>query len=290
MNWIRFMKKEVLYPIYLMIGIFLISISPLFMTSVGLHWPGLENITTVFTGLLQPDSLTYVNPKSGVERELFPIIFKAFGSSFFVLSIALVLAFLAALVLSIVLRMLTDRLYKGVISIASLFQSVPDVVYVLGSQIILVWIYVELDLKFAKFTGAGEQEAILVPGIVLSILPGIFFLKSMLSMLEEEGYRPYVELAKGKGLHPLWITIVHMLRNLFVRLAFQLKFIISLMLSNLLIVEYLFNNFGMTTFLLSYSQPAVFFVTAIMFFIPVYIFLKGVEVALYYATKQEVSL
>ncbi|WP_163528089.1 ABC transporter permease subunit [Halobacillus ihumii] len=138
--------------------------------------------------------------------------------------------------------------------------------------------------------GAGEEEAILAPALVLAILPTMYFLQSMLELVEEERREPYYDLATSKGLTKSFILLRHILRNMFVRLAYQAKFLISIMISNLLIVEYLFENFGMTSFLLTYSQPPVFFVTALLFFGPIYLFLKVIELSLYFFTRQEVSL
>lgn len=287
---LSYILREVLRPFYLLVGIFLVSISPMFTSVTGLQWPGLSAIREVVRKILSPGSLIYTNPTSGVERDLFPIIFKPFWSSMSVIAIALVVSLTSALLLSILLKFASGKLAKGIMSIASVFQTIPDVVYVLVSQMFLVWVYVQTGLKFAKFTGTGTEEALLIPGLVLSILPFIYFLKTILAMMKEEEGKPYVDLATSKGLHKLRVISVHMLRNMMVRLAYQSKFIISLMISNLLIVEYLFNNFGMTVFLLNYTQPPVFFVTAILFFLPIYVCLKVIERVLYLTTQQEVSL
>ncbi|MBX0359499.1 ABC transporter permease subunit [Halobacillus sp. Nhm2S1] len=287
---LSYIFREMLRPFYLLVGIFLVSISPMFTSVSGLQWPGFQAIGEVLQKIMSPGSLIYTNPTSGVERDLFPIIFKPFWSSMSVIGIALIVSLTSALFLSILLRFVSGRLYKGIMSIASIFQTIPDVVYVLVSQMFLVWVYIQTGVKFAKFTGTGTEEALLLPGVVLSLLPFIYFLKTILAMIKDEEGEPYVDLAASKGLHKLRIVCVHMLRNLLVRLAYQSKFIISLMISNLLIVEYLFNNFGMTVFLLNYTQPPVFFVTAILFFFPIYVGLKMIEGLLYLMTQQEVSL
>ncbi|WP_406945478.1 ABC transporter permease subunit [Halobacillus sp. SY10] len=287
---LSYIFREVLRPFYLLFGIFLVSISPMFTSVIGLQWPGLSAIREVIEKILSPGSLIYTNPMSGVERDLFPIIFKPFWSSMSVLGITLIVSLASALLLSILLKFASGKLYKGIMSTASVFQTIPDVVYVLVSQMSLVWVYIQTGVKFAKFTGTGTEEALLVPGLVLSILPFIYFLKTILAMMKEEEGEPYVDLATSKGLHKLRVICVHILRNLLVRLAYQSKFIISLMISNLLIVEYLFNNFGMTVFLLNYTQPPVFFVTAVLFFLPIYLGLKVIEWILYLTTQQEVSL
>ncbi|PAD19865.1 hypothetical protein CHH64_16875 [Terribacillus saccharophilus] len=66
-----------------------------------------------------------------------------------------------------------------------------------------------------------------------------------------------------------------------VQLSYHLKFIIATLLGNLFIVEVLFNNLGLTTFLLSYNQPAIFFISALLLFLPIYSLLKLIEIGLF---------
>ncbi|SIS71797.1 Binding-protein-dependent transport system inner membrane component [Salimicrobium salexigens] len=290
MAWKSYLLHECMKPFFLILGVFLISISPLFISVEGFVWPGLEQIGGILGQLTNPEALVYINPGSGEERSLFPIIFKAFASSLTVLGIALVVSFSLALLGTLLLWRAPKRLYQLCLSFTSILQSIPDIVFVVASQMFLVWLYVETGSTYIKIAGAGEEEAVLAPALILSILPTIYFFQSMLSLVEEEKEKPYYEMAVSKGLPKTFILLTHILRNILVRLSYQAKFLISIMVSNLLIVEYLFENFGMTSFLLTYSQPPVFFVTALLFFGPVYLFLKIVELALYFFTRQEVSL
>ncbi|ANC70214.1 hypothetical protein AAV35_003735 [Salimicrobium jeotgali] len=284
------MIHECIKPFFLIVGVLFISVSPLFISVEGFVWPGIEKILGVFGQLMNPESLVYINPESGEERSLFPIIFKAFASSLTVLGIALVISFSLAVLGTFILWRAPKKIYQLCLSITSLLQSIPDVVFVISSQMFLVWLYIQTGTTFIKLAGAGEEEAVLAPALVLSILPTIYFFQSMLSLVEEEKEKPYYEMAVSKGLPKTFILLTHIMRNMLVRLSYQAKFLLSIMISNLLIVEYLFENFGMASFLLTYSQPPVFFVTALLFFVPIYLFLKGIELSLYFFTREEVSL
>ncbi|PBB06282.1 hypothetical protein CKW00_04435 [Salimicrobium humidisoli] len=288
--WKSYLMHECIKPLFLIVGVLLISVSPLFMSVEGFVWPGLEKIAGIFGQLMSPESLVYIHPESGEERSLFPVIFKAFASSVTVLGTALVVSLSLALLGTLMLWRAPKRIYQLSLSFTSILQSIPDVVFVVASQMFLVWLYVETGTTFIKLAGAGEGEAVLAPALVLSILPTIYFFQSMLSLVEEEKEKPYYEMAVSKGLPKTFILLTHIMRNMLVRLSYQAKFLISIMVSNLLIVEYLFENFGMASFLLTYSQPPVFFVTALLFFGPVYLVLKIVELTLYFFTRQEVSL
>ncbi|MBM7553559.1 ABC transporter permease subunit [Thalassobacillus pellis] len=289
-KWGTYLLNEISKPLFLVVGIFIVSISPLFMSVEGFVLPSLDVIKRVFEQMSQPGSLIYINPTSGVERDLFPIVFKAFSSSMSVLGMALLLSFLVALLGTILLWRAPEKIYKMFVSSSTFLQSIPDVIYVVAAQMLIVWAYQETGVKWVRLSGAADEEALVMPALILAILPTMYFFQSMLELVEEERKEPYFDLATSKGLTKPVILLKHILRNMFVRLAYQAKYLISIMVSNLLIVEYLIGNFGMTSFLLTYSQPPVFFVTAILFFGPIYLFLKMVELALYISTKQEVSL
>ncbi|SEA26067.1 peptide/nickel transport system permease protein [Thalassobacillus cyri] len=290
MKWGSYIAREVTKPLFLIVGIFIVSVSPLFMYVEGFVWPGLQVFTNVWKQLMEPGSLIYVNPTSGVERDLFPFILKAFESSMTILGIALSASFCIALLGTILLWRAPKKVYNAFVATTSFLQSIPDIVFVVAAQMLLVWLYQKTGINVAKVSGAGAEEAVLAPAVVLAVLPTMYFFQSMLELVEEERKEHYYELAVSKGLSKSYILFMHILRNMFVRLAYQAKFLVSIMISNLLIIEYLFNNLGMTSFLLDYSQPPVFFVTALLFFIPIYLFLKLIELVLYWSTKQEVSL
>ncbi|QDP40981.1 ABC transporter permease subunit [Radiobacillus deserti] len=282
--------NELSKPLLLIVGIFVVSISPLFMSANGLIWPGKQVLTNVIEKMFQPGALVYTNPVSGIERDLFPYIFKAFFSSASVLGIAFAVSFSIALLTATLLWYAPTKMKELCLSFSSLLQSIPDVMYVVISQLLLIWFYQETGTRLANISGAGTDEAILLPALILSILPTIFFFQSMLRLMDEEKKEPYFDLALSKGLTRFWILLKHILRNMLIRLAYQSKYLISLMISNLLIIEYMFENLGMTSLLFSYSQPPVFFVTGILFFVPIYLLLKFMELVLYRLTNQEVSL
>ena len=99
-----------------------------------------------------------------------------------------------------------------------------------------------------------------------------------------------MELAKGKGLGKYRIMFIHMIRNVLVSLTYHGKQIIWMMLSNLLILEYLFNVFGVTSFLFSYNKPAIFAVTSVILFVPLYLLLKCMQLVISRKIGKEISL
>lgn len=260
--------------------IFLISLIPLCITSNGLHLPDIDKMAAFFRDLLSPQTLTYINSISGVERPLFPLIFEAFRSSFAVFSSSLLLSLSIALLLACVQQFLPTKLRQPMETAASFLHTIPDLVYIVSAQLLAVTAYQLTQIHFFRFTGAGEAEAVVLPILVLSIIPTLFLYNTLANLIEVEWQKPYIELAKGKGLSRFAVLQKHLLRNVLVQLSYHLKFIIATLLGNLFIVEVLFNNFGLTTFLVSYTQPAIFFISALLLFMPIYSLLKLIEIGL----------
>ena len=66
----------------------------------------------------------------------------------------------------------------------------------------------------------------------------------------------------------------HVLRNVAPGLIYYSKTMIWFMLSNLIIIEYVFNVSGITAFLLEYHTPEVFALGLLLLYIPVFLFYK----------------
>ncbi|WP_079708759.1 ABC transporter permease subunit [Paraliobacillus ryukyuensis] len=282
--------REVCKPLILIFGIFIISLLPVFITMNGFAWPGINPFSDMLYAIFHPSTLTYMNSTSGVERTVFPIIFTAFKSSIMVLSMALLFSFVVALVGAIIVYQLPKKVINPIKLMLSCMQSIPDVVYVIFSYMCLIFSYRLTGRNFFNINGAGEEEAIVVPSVVLAILPTIYFFQYMLELIEEEEKTAYFEFAVSKGFKKYYILVKHVIRNMLVRLAHQGKFLFGIMITNLFIVEYLYGNFGLTSFLFAYREPSLFFVSALLFFIPVYLFLKIIQLVIYLTTHQEVEV
>ncbi|VVM34053.1 ABC transporter permease subunit [Terribacillus sp. AE2B 122] len=286
----RLIIRETYKLVVLFISILLISIIPFFVSPEGLQLPSIDDLTEFLTELFTFDNLTYINSISGVERELFPLILDAFLSTFTVFFSSLFLSVCLALAIAVLQIFLPRSLRKTITSISTLLQSIPDIVYVLFSQLLVIIIFRFTDSILFKFTGSGDDEALFLPIITLSLMPTIYLYRTLVLNIEQEISKTYVELARSKGLSRFAIIMRHVMRNILADFVYQLKFIMGLLIGNLFIVEVLFNNFGLTTFLLSFSQPTVFAVSSVLLFLPIYVVIKSLEISLYIYTGKELDL
>ncbi|MEI5909687.1 ABC transporter permease subunit [Bacillus spongiae] len=271
-------------PMLIVAGIIFISAtSGLFKTqslSFLTYW---EELINVIKNLSAPQELVYTNPVSGEERDLFPIILLAFVNSGKIFFLALLLSIISS-ILMLIIYSSAGKIVKGIMKNVSLvLGALPDIFIISILQIFVIWFYKQSGILLVEVASLGENQLILFPAVVLSILPTFFFLESMISFLKEEIHLSYVDLARSKGLAKYKILFVHMMRNIIISLIYHGKQIGWMMLSNLLILEYLFNVFGVTSFLFTYNEPSIFAVTAILLFLPIYTCLKSLQ---FYISKK----
>jgi peptide/nickel transport system permease protein len=281
--------KNLFEPLLIILGIVIVSAtSGLFQDqsfSLFTYW---DSLISVLMDLGNPADIVYVN--SDIERNLFPIIFVAFFSSIRIVFLALIMAISVSLLI-LVLYYTAGKWFRGLINIfAFLISSLPDIFVISAMQIFVIWFFKQSGILLVDVASVGEKQIILFPAAVLSIVPAFFFLGLMVSFINEEQNLPYVELARGKGLGKFRLLFFHMIRNILISLTYHAKQIVWMMLSNLLILEYLFNVFGVTSFLFTYNTPSIFAITAILLFIPIYLLLKGLQFLIKRRIGKEMSL
>ncbi|MGG1631814.1 ABC transporter permease subunit [Rossellomorea sp. NRS-1567] len=277
------MKKagsSILQIVMIVTGIFAISLLPSIINEV---WQ-------ILSGFFSIANLVYINPISGVKRELFPFFWNAYEYSLIVFFSALFLSLLIAIVVLFFYFLIGKPFQLVIDSISFVFSSLPDIFIIVGSQLFVVWLFKKTGVFIFDFVALGEDRAYVLPILCLSLLPTMYFIKTMTVLMNEEFDKQYVELARSKGLSYFRILIIHVFRNTIISLAYHGKNVMALMLSNLLILEYLFNMLGVTTFLFSYNTPTLFAVTSILLFIPLYLFLKMVQRTANSITGNEVDL
>ncbi|WP_081447364.1 ABC transporter permease subunit [Bacillus coahuilensis] len=117
----------------------------------------------------------------------------------------------------------------------------------------------------------GENRAYFIPILCLAILPMVQFYRLNMLNFEREETLNYVELARSLGFGKWYVQTMHIFRNAVLSVFFQSKKILWFMLSNLFILELLFNINGVTSLLVSYMSPSSFAMALLCLFVPVFI-------------------
>lgn len=201
-----------------------------------------------------------------VTKDMFPEIYDQFFYSMKIFFAALLVGLLVALILTFITTMLPRFIQRIIYGFLTALESLPDLFIVVILQVFIVYLYKKTGIVI-YFYNDYNNPIYLLPIIVLSIVPTIQLFKITLLLMREEQHRPYVTVARAMGLSRFYITLKHVFRNILTSLFQYSKTIFVFMLSNLFIVEYVYNLNGIM-YLLMNTKGAAFLVTALFIAIP----------------------
>ncbi|MGA9287317.1 MAG: hypothetical protein WBV93_03110 [Anaerobacillus sp.] len=248
----------------------------------------IERIVMTVTSLFDFSQLTYESPAgSGIERSIFPFIFEYYGYSLFILLAGFCSALLAAFLLTYFTFFVSPSIREGIKKAVGLLEAIPDILIIVVVQLAFIALYRKTGILLFEVVGAFERPIIL-PLVTFAILPSLFLYRIMLLDFEEEWLRPYVELARGKGMTKGRVLIKHIMRNSLVSLVNHSKSLILLLLTNLVMLEVIFNLYGITWFIITYISGQVVIFSVLIIFIPLYITEAFVRRIITHFTGEEV--
>jgi ABC-type dipeptide/oligopeptide/nickel transport system permease component len=234
-----------------LVGILIISVLP----------PLLFGINSMTTQNAWEFSINHISFK------LFPDVFEKYQYSMTIFFASLLIGLIFALVLTFLTTLLPKFLQRIIFGILTLLESLPDLFIVVALQVCVIMIYQKTGTLVANVSMFYDNPIYLLPILTLSILPTIQLFKVTLLLMKEEQHKPYVTVARAMGLGRLYITLKHVFRNIITSLFQYYKSIFVFMLSNLFIVEFVFNLNGVMMTML-YTQGVAFIVTALLIAIP----------------------
>ncbi|MEC1895600.1 ABC transporter permease subunit [Cytobacillus firmus] len=94
-----------------------------------------------------------------------------------------------------------------------------------------------------------DDPALFLPIVTLVLIPLIYLIRALNEHTHEVISEDYILTAIGKGLSKPRIYLFHVTTNVLPYLKADLKKITGIMISNLFVVEYLYNTRGVTTML-----------------------------------------
>jgi peptide/nickel transport system permease protein len=203
----------------------------------------------------------------GKYYDVFPYIIDKYIYTMSILFFALVITILVSFCLSFVFLFLAKNFKKIFKSILLVADSIPDIIIILVSQLLVIRLYQETGFKLLQLYGIREN-VYLLPIICLSFIPIVMVTKIMIKIFEEEMEHPYVEFAIAKGLSRSTVILKHIIRNVIKSLYSHIGLIYWYMLSSLFIIEYLFQMQGFTPLLYRVSDSSLSSVVIIMILIP----------------------
>ncbi|PGH90413.1 peptide ABC transporter permease [Bacillus anthracis] len=243
--------------------------------------------TIVFLGgkILQPGEITYGFRDS---RKLFPQIWIHYFETMIVFLSAFLLSLLIAYILVVwVLQRsyMKQKMWNGVFLT---LESIPDILLILLSQLLVVILFQKTGFMPVKLAGLGEERIRLLPIICLTIPTTLLFIKLLLLRFKEELEKDYSLFAKSKGLSLRHILTHHISRNVLLTTIYYAKTNILFMLSNLYIIEWIFNTYGMFVFVKENSKLEIFTVSLVILYVPLFILFRILHTLLQNVIKERV--
>lgn len=243
--------------------------------------------TIVFIGgkLLRPWEITYGFRDS---RKLFPQIWIHYIETMIVFLSAFLLSLLIAYILVVWVLQRSHMKQKMWNGIFLTLESIPDILLILLSQLLVVIIFQKTGFMPVKLAGLGEERVRLLPIICLTIPTTLLFIKLLLLRFKEELEKDYSLFAKSKGLSLRHILTHHVSRNVLLTTIYYAKTNILFMLSNLYIIEWIFNTYGMFVFVKENSKLEIFTVSLVILYVPLFILFRILHTLLQNVIKERV--
>lgn len=243
--------------------------------------------TIVFIGgkLLRPWEITFGFRDS---RKLFPQIWIHYSETMIVFLSAFLLSLLIAYVLVVwVLQRshMKQKMWNGVFLT---LESIPDILLILLSQLLVVIVFQKTGFMPIKLAGLGEERVRLLPIICLTIPTTLLFIKLLLLRFKEEMEKDYSIFTKSKGLSLQHILTHHVSRNVLLTTIYYAKTNILFMLSNLYIIEWIFNTYGMFVFVKENSKLEIFTVSLVILYVPLFILFRILHTLLQNVIRERV--
>jgi ABC-type dipeptide/oligopeptide/nickel transport system permease component len=246
----------------------------------------LQKVKGVFVQIMHFNKMIYFN--QGQERMFFPDIIEPYLYSLTILFAALIIAFCLAQLLTWCTSMMPHFIRAGIKNVLTLLESLPDLLVFALAQLFIVAVYKHTGVLISNVASLGDERIYAVPIICLMILPFVYFYKMMVLLTEDEMVKPYVEMSIAKGMKRLYVLIVHVTRNTSEGVFHFSKSVLWFMISNLLLVEIIFNIHGITHYMYHDFRPVMLAACLILLVIPFFLFYSILEwIGLRFAKRGE---
>ena len=236
-----------------------------------------ETIREVLASLWPVQDIAVMNFRAQREMALFPDIFAYITYSLQILFLAIAVAVFLALALTVLTMLLPDRWRERVKLTLYFLESLPDLLVIMLAQLGVVWFFKKTGILISSIAALGDSPIYWLPVTCLMILPMIQLYRLSMLTFQDEERQMYAEFARSLGYSKAVIVLLHVFRNAVTSVFFQSKKTVWFMLSNLFVLELMFNLPGIILFWQENMTPEVFLITVFSFFLPVFVLYSAGE-------------
>lgn len=184
----------------------------------------------------------------------------------------IIVTFLFAFIITFIYLISSSNIKRKFLNVLSIFEALPDLFLIFVFQFIVVYTYKFTGIKLLQLFGLNSNIYFL-PILCLSLVPIFLLTRTLITILNEEHEKMYVEFAKAKGLSYMEIFTRHILRNILYSFSQYFSIVYWYTLSSLFIVEYLFAMKGFTSYIYSSLQSEIIVISMGLLMIPYLIIL-----------------
>lgn len=230
-----------------------------------------QTLGMVLKDLWPLQDISVFNYRIQKEVLIFPKILEYISYSLQILFLAFGAAIVIALGFTIFTMLLKDKARERVKIMLYFLESVPDLLIIMLAQLAVIFVFKQTGVLVSQIAVTGDHRIYWLPVLCLALLPTIQLYRLSMLTFQEEERQMYVELARSLGFSKAFIVLVHMFRNAIISVFFQSKKTMWFMLSNLFVLELMFNLPGIMLFLRDNMTPQMFIVTIFSFFLPMFV-------------------
>ncbi|MGG3915400.1 ABC transporter permease subunit [Rossellomorea vietnamensis] len=221
-----------------------------------------------FIELFHFKEISYVAQGTNVERTIFPYILESYTYSLLLLFVSLFIALFVAVIFTTGTFYLPRKMQEAVKTILTVLEALPDVFVIFSLQLGAIWVFKHTNLLVTEPYSLSGQKIYFLPILTLSLIPMIYLYKTTILMYENELGKPYVELGVAKGMGKLYILIRHVFPNVLYSFFYNLKYMYLLLLSNMIILEYMYNIYGILQFMTNHPSYEIISAGLILLTLP----------------------
>lgn len=223
-----------------------------------------QYIKNVFSG-------NFGTSSSGLAVEL--LVYEAFMRSIYLIAFSFLISIFLGVLLSLItaLNKGTSKVYNFISSIGT---SIPNVFLIISLQSLVVYLHTS-GYSSLPLSGSDSYRHMILPIISLSIIPTVYVSKSCTKEIENIMKKDYIKTALSKGSSKLRILFLHVFKNLYSEILNSADYIITIILSSLLIVEYFFSYSGLAFLIyksFQRSEPELLIACSFIFALTYYFF------------------
>lgn len=264
------MIRQSIRLIATLIGILFVGCLPALFQGLHLNFANyIRQMGAVIAQFSHPSHIDY--QYAGKVYSLFPDILNPYLYSLKIFLSALILAFLVAFAGTYITFFFPQWMRKAVMFITFIGESLPDIFIMVLLQLIVLLVYQKTGVLLMNISEGYDQQIYFLPIVCLAILPSCFFYRIMMITVSEQMDMDYIALAKSKGMASYQLLFRHILRNITIPVLSYSKTVIWMMLSNLVILEYIFGIHGLMMFIKANPTPLIFTISLFLIFFPFYI-------------------